>query len=108
MSAASPASRTQRLTILHAVHLDARAEEGGAMEQNAAMAERYISTHHQSPDQPNAAVSGVSWTIRMPINSSDVVRTATCPRVFKNGSPFAIRLPSAKGTDIPTMNRNAG
>src|ERR1035441_3782022 len=59
-SAASPASRTQKLTILHAFHLDAGAEECGPMEQKAAMAERYINTHHQSPDQPSAAVSGVS------------------------------------------------
>ena len=72
------------------------------------MAETYISTHHQSPDQPSAAVSGVSLTVRMPINSSDRVRIVMCPRARQAGSPFVIRPPIAEGMDMPTMNRNAG
>src|SRR5882724_5617409 len=107
-SDASPARRTQKPAILHCFRLASEADDGGENEQKATIAERYISTHHHSPGQPSAAVSGVSWTIKMPMNSSDRVRTATCPRVFKNGSPFAIRPPSAKGTDIPAMNRKAG
>ena len=42
------------------------------------------------------------------MNISDMARGATCPRVFQAGWPFAKRPPSAMGTDIPTMNRNAG
>jgi hypothetical protein len=48
------------LAIFHTFHLDSGAEERGENEQKAAIAERYISTHHQSPGQPNALVSGVS------------------------------------------------
>src|ERR1017187_2447867 len=107
-SAASPDSRTQKLAILQRFQPDSGAGGRGEIEQKAAIAERYISTHHQSPDQPSALVSGVSWTIKMPMNSSDMVRRATCPRVFQAGSPFAMRPPSAKGTDIPTTNKNAG
>src|SRR5437879_12671360 len=107
-SDASPASRTLKPAILHCFRLDSEVDDGGENEQKATIAERYISTHHQSLGQPKAAVSGVSWTIKMPMNSSDRVRMATCPRVLKNGSPFAIRAPIAKGIDIPTMNRNAG
>ena len=44
----------------------------------------------------------------MPMPSRDTVRMARCPRVFQTGSPLALRPPSAKGTDIPTMNRKAG
>src|ERR1017187_2865154 len=60
ISAASPISRTQKLTVFHTFHLGSRAEGRGEIEQKAAMAERYINTHHQSPDQPSAGVSGVS------------------------------------------------
>src|ERR1035441_266502 len=60
ISAATPANRTQKLTACHPFHLDSRAEGRGEIEQKAAMAEKYINTHHQSPDQPSVAVSGVS------------------------------------------------
>src|ERR1017187_2024442 len=107
-SAASPDSRTQKLAILQRFQPDSGAEGRGEIEQKAAIAERYISTHHQSPDQPSAFVSGVSWTIKMPMSSNDMVRRVTCPRVFPTDWPFAVRPPIANGMDIPTMNRNAG
>src|SRR6266404_4148526 len=59
-SAANPTSRTHKPAILHALARDSGAEGCSEMEQKAAAAERYIATHHQSPDHPSTAVSGVS------------------------------------------------
>src|SRR5581483_10138358 len=46
----------------------------GAIVQKAKMAERYISVHQSSPDQPICSESGVSFTIKIPIASKDTVR----------------------------------
>src|SRR3954470_18969993 len=76
--------------------------------QNAKIAERYISVHQSGPDQPIFDESGVSLTIKIPINNSDTVRSSTCATVFQSGSPFWRRDPNANGIDIPRMKRNAG
>src|SRR5882724_3623022 len=81
-SDASPANRTQKPAILHCFRPDSDSDDGGENEQKAAIAERYISVHHHAPGQPIAAVSGVSWTIKMPMNKRDKVRMATCPKVL--------------------------
>src|SRR5581483_12435471 len=85
----NPIARTHQPTICQCFRLDSTAETGVENEQKAAMAERYINTHHQLPDQPSAAVSGVSCTMRMPMNSKERVRTATCARGFQTGSALA-------------------
>src|SRR3954470_24521339 len=64
-SIANPANRTERVTNFQRFDFNSGTERDGEMEQNAAMAERYINTHHQLPDQPSTVLSGVSWTIRM-------------------------------------------
>src|SRR5690348_6216905 len=76
-SPTNPEHLRPRLRILQVFPGDSPAESGREMEQNAAIAERYIKTHHQFPDHPRAAGSGVSCTIRMPIARSDNVRMAT-------------------------------
>src|SRR6266576_2255301 len=47
----NPANLSARLKILQVRPRDSPAETSGEMEQKAAMAERYIKTHHQSPAQ---------------------------------------------------------
>ncbi len=63
---------------------------------------------HSVPDQPSFSESGVSWTIMMPSARSEMVRMRMCKSVFQTRSPLFIREPSAKGIDMPTMNRNPG
>src|SRR6266550_1859913 len=107
-NARNPANLSARLKILQVLARDSPAETSGEMEQKAAMAERYIKTHHQSPDQPSAAVSGVSCTIRMPMAVSDSVRITTWMRISQGDCPLLNLPPSARGMDIPTMKRKAG
>src|SRR6266850_5228217 len=81
---------------------------GGEIVQKAQIADRYMSVHQSAPDHPILVESGVSFTIRIPINKRDAARRATCESVFQIGSPLSRRDPRAKGMDIPTMKRNAG
>src|SRR5690348_14884700 len=67
MRASNPARRTPSRIVRDRFRRDSVGADGGAIEEKVAMAARYSNTHHQWPDQPIAAVSGVSWTIRMPI-----------------------------------------
>src|SRR5262245_49255535 len=73
----NPEHRSARLKTLHAPPADSLSDCRGEIEPNAAIAERYMRTHHQFPDQPSAAVSGVSCTIRIPIAMRDNVRMTT-------------------------------
>src|ERR1035437_1574150 len=74
---------------------------GGEIVQNARMAGKYISVGQRAPDQPIFSELGVSFTIRIPINRRDNVRTTTWRMIFPRGSPLLRREPRAKGMDMP-------
>jgi hypothetical protein len=73
------------------------------------MAERNIVYAHKSGDQEGLSAPGDSpLTMRMPMASNARARVATWRMVFQTDPPLFKRPPSAKGMDMPTMNRNPG
>ena len=82
---------------------------GGEMDAKVKITQRNISTAHKSEEIPAMEGPGdSSFTMRMPMSSSENVRSTTCRSVFQTGSPARNRPPKAEGMDIPTMKRNAG